>query len=151
MFIGRHDGECILSKEGTTQGDPLARAMCALSTVPLINKLESLATQVWFADDAAAAGSLVDLLNWWKQLSTLGLGYGYYMNAVKSWLVVKEFDEVFLVCRYFPSHYHRGSSLFRGFVGLPRIPFYLSPGEGFPGGEIQLSKFVSSQPHATLQ
>jgi len=62
-------------------------AMYALSTVPLINKLEGLATQVCFADDAAAAGSLVDLLNWWKQLSTLGPGYGYYMNAAKSWLL----------------------------------------------------------------
>jgi len=76
-----------LSEGGTTQGDPLAMAMYALSTVPLINKLEGLATQVWFADDA---GSLVDLLNWWKQLSTLGPGYGYYANAAKSWFVVKE-------------------------------------------------------------
>ena len=65
-------------------------AMYTLSTVPLINKLEGLATQVWFADDAIAAGSLVDLLNWWKQLSTLAPGYGYYVNAAKSWLVVKE-------------------------------------------------------------
>ena len=127
LFI---DGEYILSD---TQGDPLAMAMYVLSTAPLINKLEDLATQVWFADDAAVAGSLVDLLNWWKQLSTLGPGYGYYLNAAKSWLVVKEdcFDEV---CRYFPSHYYRGSSLFRGSVGLPRISFYLSPGEGIPVG-----------------
>ena len=92
LFI---DGECIFSEEGTTQGDPLAMAMYALSTVPLINRLEGLATQVWFTDDAAAAGSLVNLRNWWKQLSTLGPGYGYYVNAVKSWFVVKEdcFDE----------------------------------------------------------
>ena len=61
LFI---DGECILSEEGTTQGDPLAVAKYVLSTVPLINKLEGLATQVWFSDDAAPAGSLVDLLNW---------------------------------------------------------------------------------------
>jgi len=45
--------------------------------------------------NGAAAGSLVDLLIWWKQLSTLGPGYGYYVNAAKSWLVVKKdcFDE----------------------------------------------------------
>ena len=65
-------------------------AMYVLSTVPLIQKLDGLATQVWFADDAAAAGSLADLLVWWKQLSGLGPGYGYYVNASKSWLVVKE-------------------------------------------------------------
>jgi len=63
LFI---EGEYILSEEGTTKGDPLAMAMYALSTVPLINKLEGLATQVWFTDDAA--GPLVDLLDWWKQL-----------------------------------------------------------------------------------
>ena len=58
LFI---DGERILSEEGTTQGDPLAMAMYALSTVPLINRLEGLAAQMWFADDAAA-GSLVVLI-----------------------------------------------------------------------------------------
>jgi len=54
-----------------------------LSTVPLIQRLDSIATQVWFADNAAA-GSLVDLLDWWKQLSALGSGFGYHMNAFKS-------------------------------------------------------------------
>ena len=45
----------ILSKEGTTQGDPLSMAMFALSMVPLIKKLKEkceLTMQVWFADDA---------------------------------------------------------------------------------------------------
>lgn len=58
-------GGCeILSKEGTTQGDPLGMAMFALSMVPLIKKLmekcES-AMQIWFADDAAGVGTLVNL------------------------------------------------------------------------------------------
>ena len=87
LFI---DGECLLSEEGTTQGDPLAMVMYAFSTVPLIRKLDGLATQVWLADDAAAAGSLAALLVWWKQLSGLGPGYGYYVNASKSWLAVKD-------------------------------------------------------------
>jgi len=60
LFI---DGECILSEDGTTQADPLVMAMYVLMTVLLINKLEALATQVWFADDAAFSGSLVDLLD----------------------------------------------------------------------------------------
>ena len=30
------------------------------------------------------------LLTWWKQLSGLDPGYGYYVNASKSWLAIKE-------------------------------------------------------------
>ena len=58
------DGGEVLSKEGTTQGDPLGMAMFSLSMVPLITKLmeETEATfQVWFADDATGVGTLVNL------------------------------------------------------------------------------------------
>ena len=50
-------GEHLLSKEGTTQGDPLAMAMYALGMCiyPLITQLCGPARQVWFADDATAA------------------------------------------------------------------------------------------------
>ena len=50
------------SSEGTTQGDPLAMAMYAIAVVPLINRLYYLADQIWYADDAAASGSLTQLL-----------------------------------------------------------------------------------------
>ena len=49
MYIDR---ECIISSEGTTQGDPVAMAMYALATVPLINRLHHLVHQIWYADDA---------------------------------------------------------------------------------------------------
>ena len=63
----------ILSKKGTTQGDPLGMAMFSLSMVPLIARLreESESTlQVWFADDATGVGSFVSLKQWWNCLST---------------------------------------------------------------------------------
>ena len=43
---------------GTTQGDPLAMPMYALATLPLSKRLPSDVTQVWYADDACACGSI---------------------------------------------------------------------------------------------
>ena len=51
-------GETIQSVEGTTQGDPLAMAMYAIGTVPLISSLAGICKQVWFADDATGAGTI---------------------------------------------------------------------------------------------
>ena len=46
--------------------------------------------QVWYADDAAAVGRIVDLRDWWDEISTSGPGFGYFPNAPKTWLVTKE-------------------------------------------------------------
>jgi len=62
------DGETILSHEDTTQGDPLAMVLYALVVVPMIDHLYGLTKQVWYADDAAAAGSLITLRAWWDLL-----------------------------------------------------------------------------------
>ena len=69
-------GEGVIeSSEGITQGDPLAMAMYALAIKPLIDKLrdfESDVKQVWFADDATAAGRLRVLQQWWQHLTEIG-------------------------------------------------------------------------------
>ena len=84
-------GESILSQEGTTQGDPLAMAMYALGTLPLIRAVTTPgAKQTWYADDAAAGGNLRHIRQWWNQLATLGPDFGYFANSSKSWLIVKE-------------------------------------------------------------
>ena len=85
------------STEGTTQGDPLAMAMYALAISPLINKLNQLCPdvkQVWYADEATGAATCTKLRGWWDELSNHGPLYGYYPNARKTHLIVKEEHEV---------------------------------------------------------
>jgi len=77
------DGDILYSEEGTTQGDPLVMPFYALATVPLIQKLNALVTQVWYADDAAACGKISALRAWWDQVSLLGPSFGYFPNANK--------------------------------------------------------------------
>ena len=86
------NGDIIWSKEGTTQGDPLSMAMYALGVTPLIKKLYQKCantTQVWFADDSAAASSLTNLHEWLDSLIQLSLCFGYEVIVNKCWLVVK--------------------------------------------------------------
>ena len=87
LFI---DGETILSREGTTQGDPLAMSMYAIGTLPLIRKLSNDVRHVWFADDATAGGCIDDLRVWWDDIQDQGPQFGYIPNANKCWLIVKE-------------------------------------------------------------
>ena len=89
MFI---DGDCKLSKEGTTQGDPLAISMFAVASFPLIKQLDELSdvTQLWYADDATAVGEFQELRRWWDNINTIGKFYGYYANEKKTFLLVKE-------------------------------------------------------------
>ena len=53
-------------------------------------ELDNLSKQLWFADDAAAAGRLQALKQWWDRLAERGPQYGYSVNPSKTWLVVKE-------------------------------------------------------------
>ena len=48
--------------------------------------------QVWFADDSNAIGRLKTLKDWWLHvhLTNLGPELGYFPNASKTTLVVKE-------------------------------------------------------------
>ena len=89
LFI---DGKTIVSREGTTQGDPLAMAMYSLGVTPLIRHMSNVPAtrQVWYADDSSACGSIDNLLSWWRNLTEAGPTYGYFPNPSKTWLLVKE-------------------------------------------------------------
>ena len=82
-------GKVILSREGTTQGDPLAMAMYALAVVPPLRSIRIVgAAQVWLAEDASASAYLDSLRQWWDALVDKGPAYGYFPNAPKKrgWL-----------------------------------------------------------------
>ena len=74
-----------MSSEGTTQGDPLAMSLYAVSLQPLITLLgiRSSAKQCWYADDATGAGVLTDIRKWWDELLVAGPALGYYPSAKK--------------------------------------------------------------------
>ena len=86
----------ISSKEGTTQGDPVAMPLYAIGILPLIKTvIQKLADRnmqvkmVAYADDITGAGKLLELKVWWSTLSHYGPFLGYHVNAGKSWLIVK--------------------------------------------------------------
>ena len=82
----------IYSREGTTQGDPLAMASFAIAVRPWIDRLmtrTAQATQIWFADDAASGGKLQAERRWWDALLRLGPLFSYHVNVLKSWLLVE--------------------------------------------------------------
>ena len=90
LFIS--DGGEILSQEGTTQGDPIAMPWYSINTSILIQSLSISipnVKQVWLADDSAGAGRIKSLYLWYKHLNTEGKKYGYLVNGMKSWLIVK--------------------------------------------------------------
>ena len=63
--------------------------MYAIATVSLIEKLRA---QTWYADDATAGGTLLNLKTWWTMLSSSGPSYGYFVNPGKTWLTQHERD-----------------------------------------------------------
>ena len=83
----------LLSQEGTTQGDPLAMPFYALATRPLMDAItldNPNLKQIWYADDATAAGKISDLRKWWDNLATIGPSFGYFVYPTKSWLITRD-------------------------------------------------------------
>ena len=58
--------------------------MFAIGVVPLIRHLYSTARQVWYADDSAAAGSLLELRRWWDRLNHIGPKFPWKKNKKKN-------------------------------------------------------------------
>ena len=121
----------VLSREGTCQGDPLAMAIYAVSTVPLIRRLSDACPdvhQAWYADDDSAAGLVAHLRPYWDTIKAAGPGFGYYPNAAKTVLLVK------------PQYERKAREAFQG-TGVT----ITCDGSRYLGGAIGEEQFCTSQ------
>ena len=94
IVLGASD---IFSAEGTTQGDNLAMPFYALGTSILLYQLRKTTPnvkQIWLADDATGAGTIQQLKEWWDAVIDLGNKFGYYVNQLKSWIIVKNDEDL---------------------------------------------------------
>ena len=150
LFI---DGSSLLSQEGTTKGNLLAMPMYAIGIIPVIQHLKGLARQVWYADDAAAGGSLLQLKDWWSELLSFGHHFGYHVNAAKTWLVVKQ-EHLVSAQRIFNGTGIQITSAGRPYLGAPlgSLDFVMDYTETqisqWIHGLSQLSLIAVTQPHA---
>ena len=87
----------LLSKKGTTQGEPTSMGAYALGILPLLQFLfdfisvnELNAREVAFADDFTVTSKISSIKNYWSQLTSIGPKYGYFPKASKYYLIVKE-------------------------------------------------------------
>ena len=86
-------GHFLHSKEGVTQGDPLAMIAYGIGVLPLIRVLRSDHPQVyqpWYADDAGAGGEFRDIMAHFRDLQLKGPARGYFPEPTKSILVDSE-------------------------------------------------------------
>ena len=107
----------LFSQEGTTHSDPLGMPMYAIATLPLIHRLndpDSSTSQLWYADDSTATGSLSHLRSWWDKLV-----YGYHANPSKTWLVTKQVHLSNAVKTFQDSHVNITATAVD--VGVPKL------------------------------
>ena len=63
-LVLRGSDECLFSKEGVTQGEPLSMLIYAVALLPLVKSLKAKENrlQTWYADDLACIGNCDGLL-----------------------------------------------------------------------------------------
>ena len=148
--------EVLYSREGTTQGDPLAMLFYGVSLMPLIRLLESpdKYRQAWYADDSSALGKLEKLLDWLLLLMENGPKYGYYPEPSKSYLVVHPnfIDEAHRLFDQFGIKIVEGRRYLGGYVGSEegKSIFTGKKVQEWLGCLDELSKVARDEPQAAL-
>ena len=94
LFLRNGNGTAsfLHSKEGVTQGGPLAMITYRIGILPLIKNLKQeipAITHPWHADNAVALGTLSRLGTYFDLVTHQGPGHGYYPRPSKSVLVLR--------------------------------------------------------------
>ena len=134
---GGSDFLLLHSKEGVTQGEPIAMIMYAIGPLPLIHKLKSMypnSHQSWYADDSSAIDTLEDLHSLFDALVDIGPSFGYFPNGSKSIVVVPS-EHVERANHYFNKVHGHNFSIKTGARHLGC----------FVGDEVLRDKYVSSK------
>ena len=88
---GDTSGHFLHSKEGVTQGGPLAMIAYGNRVLPLLRELRGAhpqGTQPWYADSTGVGGKVQNILEHFRDLQARGLAQGYYPERTKRILVV---------------------------------------------------------------
>jgi len=147
----------ILSREGVTQGDPLAMALYGIALLPLAELLRSEhpdVTQPWFADDAAMQGLPQPVAKCFRLLIRVGPQFGYYPEPDKSFAICPLATEAAARPAFdaeeLPIGYCRGHRYVGGFVGSGAMrDRWLEPKvESWVAGVKALAKVAARYPQA---
>ena len=114
----------LLSKEGVTQGDPLAMALYGIALLPLAELLRKACPEVlqpWYADDAAMQGRAQAVAKCFQLLIKLGPMFGYFPEPEKSFCICPLATEAAAAAVFaaesLPLSFSRGHRYVGGFVG----------------------------------
>ena len=124
LILRRRGGSCevLLSREGVTQGDPLAMVLYGLALTPLSEQLRITVPSVvqpWYADDAAMEGPVEGIAIAMRLLQQQGPARGYYPEPAKSIFVghAHSIEAAKTVLAEFDFQYSTGSRYVGGFIG----------------------------------
>ncbi len=114
----------IRSKEGITQNDCLAMSLYGVALMPLVSKMCNAipeALQLWYCNDADAAGKAVPNAQCLDFLVKFGPTYGYFPEPSKSYYICKAEDEGVARATIegfgLEINYSRGQRYLGGFMG----------------------------------
>jgi hypothetical protein len=150
-----------LSKEGATQGDPLAMVMCGVGLLPLVRILKKAVSDVhqpWHADDTGAGERFQRIRLYFEKLQEHGPPRGNFPEPSKSVLIVEEHNKEKAEAYFRDSDWKvvTGCRCLGGFVGdkAEQREWVEEKAQTWADGMLELSKVVGRHPqaaHAGLQ